>query len=139
MHLNGDAVVLEVDPQNSRISLGLKQASEDPWSSIASQYEVGQVVTGKVSKIASFSFAIRCLTLAVLFPLRMATPNTTTPPAAMPVVMKARSDHLPICLLVRMQRSDSQCGTLDALANSRVGTTTADIAGHGLVNVGIGW
>lgn len=49
-----DAVVLEVDPQNNRISLGLKQASEDPWSSIASQYEVGQVVTGKVSKIASF-------------------------------------------------------------------------------------
>lgn len=49
-----EAVVLEVDPQNSRISLGLKQASEDPWNSISSRYTVGQIVKGKVSKIASF-------------------------------------------------------------------------------------
>ena len=49
-----EAVVLEVDSANQRISLGLKQAQEDPWSSIASHYAVGQRVKGKVSKIASF-------------------------------------------------------------------------------------
>ena len=49
-----EAVVLEVDPQNNRISLGLKQAEEDPWNTIASRYQVGQTVTGKVSKVASF-------------------------------------------------------------------------------------
>lgn len=49
-----EAVVLEVDPQNKRISLGLKQASSDPWETIAAKYEVGQKVRGKVSKIASF-------------------------------------------------------------------------------------
>jgi len=49
-----EAVVLEVDPGNKRISLGLKQAQDDPWNTIASRYEVGQVVTGKVSKVASF-------------------------------------------------------------------------------------
>ena len=49
-----DCVILEVDPQQQRISLGLKQAQEDPWSQIAAKYKVGQVVKGKVSKLASF-------------------------------------------------------------------------------------
>ena len=49
-----EAVVLEIDVGQQRISLGLKQASEDPWHSIASRYSIGQIVKGKVSKIASF-------------------------------------------------------------------------------------
>ena len=49
-----DAIVLEVDPSSQRISLGLKQAQDDPWMAIASKYAVGQKVTGKVSKLASF-------------------------------------------------------------------------------------
>ena len=49
-----EAIVLEVNPQEQRISLGLKQASQDPWSEIASKYKVGQLVKGKVSKTASF-------------------------------------------------------------------------------------
>ncbi len=49
-----DVVILEVSPENQRISLGLKQAQEDPWSSIAANYKIGQLVTGKVTKLASF-------------------------------------------------------------------------------------
>lgn len=49
-----DAVVLEVDPKGNRISLGLKQASDDPWNTIASRYKLGQIVSGEVSKVASF-------------------------------------------------------------------------------------
>ncbi|MBR1609020.1 MAG: 30S ribosomal protein S1 [Kiritimatiellae bacterium] len=49
-----EAVVLEVDVENQRISLGLKQAQEDPWTSITAHYKVGQKVKGVVSKIASF-------------------------------------------------------------------------------------
>ena len=48
------AVVLEVDPDSQRISLGLKQAQEDPWSTIAARLKVGQMVKGKVTKLASF-------------------------------------------------------------------------------------
>jgi small subunit ribosomal protein S1 len=48
------AVVLEVDSQNQRISLGLKQAQDDPWNTIAARYKVGQLVKGKVTKVASF-------------------------------------------------------------------------------------
>ena len=49
-----EAVVLEVDPSQQRISLGLKQAQHAPWASIAGRYEVGQMVKGKISKLASF-------------------------------------------------------------------------------------
>ena len=49
-----EAVVLEVNVEDQRISLGLKQAQDDPWTTIVSNYQVGQMVKGKVSKIASF-------------------------------------------------------------------------------------
>ena len=49
-----EAVILEVDAANQRISLGLKQAQEDPWTTIAGRYKVGQMVKGKVTKLASF-------------------------------------------------------------------------------------
>jgi len=51
---NVEAVVLEVDPGNTRISLGVKQAQEDPWNTIIARYDVGQIVKGTVSKVASF-------------------------------------------------------------------------------------
>ncbi|MDD2599504.1 MAG: 30S ribosomal protein S1 [Kiritimatiellae bacterium] len=49
-----DAVVLEVNPEDQRISLGLKQASDDPWNTITTRFAIGQIVKGTVSKIASF-------------------------------------------------------------------------------------
>jgi small subunit ribosomal protein S1 len=39
---------------NQRISLGLKQAQDDPWTGIDRPLPVGQIVKGKVTKIASF-------------------------------------------------------------------------------------
>ena len=49
-----DAVVIDIDKQNQRISLGLKQLDEDPWKSIDTRYKIGDMVKGKVSKIATF-------------------------------------------------------------------------------------
>ena len=49
-----EAVVLDVNAKEQRISLGLKQAQTDPWSEIATKYAVGSIVKGKVSKLASF-------------------------------------------------------------------------------------
>jgi small subunit ribosomal protein S1 len=48
------AVVLEVDKANQRIALGVKQLEEDPWEKIDTLYKVGDLVTGKVTKLASF-------------------------------------------------------------------------------------
>lgn len=49
-----EAIVLEVSPENQRISLGLKQAQEDPWTGISNRYRIGQLIKGKISKLASF-------------------------------------------------------------------------------------
>ncbi|HIE10283.1 MAG TPA: S1 RNA-binding domain-containing protein, partial [Kiritimatiellae bacterium] len=49
-----EAVVLEVDPGNRRVSLGLKQAQEDPWTTVGSRYQVGQKVKGRVVRLAAF-------------------------------------------------------------------------------------
>ncbi|MSU59231.1 MAG: 30S ribosomal protein S1 [Pedosphaera sp.] len=49
-----EAQVLEVDKANQRIAVGVKQISTDPWEKIAQLYKVGDLVQGKVTKLASF-------------------------------------------------------------------------------------
>jgi small subunit ribosomal protein S1 len=49
-----EATVLEVDRPNQRIALGMKQLGTDPWESIEKLYKVGDLVAGKVTKLASF-------------------------------------------------------------------------------------
>jgi len=49
-----EAVVLEVDKANQRIAVGLKQLTQDPWETIDHLYKVGDLVTGQVTKLASF-------------------------------------------------------------------------------------
>ncbi len=46
--------VLRVDEDKQKISLGLKQLSPDPWSRVPATYEVGQVRTGRVTRLAEF-------------------------------------------------------------------------------------
>ncbi|MEG0476865.1 MAG: 30S ribosomal protein S1 [Raoultibacter sp.] len=53
----GDEVeveVLDVDLQRERISLGLKQTTEDPWIKLVENYPIGTIVDGKVTKIVPF-------------------------------------------------------------------------------------
>jgi len=49
-----DAIVLDVDASQQRISLGVKQLAVDPWTDIDAFFKIGDVVTGTVSKITSF-------------------------------------------------------------------------------------
>jgi small subunit ribosomal protein S1 len=53
----GDQVtvkVLRVDDGTGKISLGLKQLQDDPWSTVGTTYEVGQVRSGRVTRVAEF-------------------------------------------------------------------------------------
>ena len=43
-----------MDDDKQKISLGVKQLSEDPWSRVPATYEVGQVRTGRVTRLAEF-------------------------------------------------------------------------------------
>jgi len=46
--------VLRVDEGTGKISLGLKQLQADPWSTVGSTYAVGQVLSGRVTRMAEF-------------------------------------------------------------------------------------
>jgi len=46
--------VLRVDDATRKISLGLKQLLDDPWATVATTYEVGQVRSGRVTRVAEF-------------------------------------------------------------------------------------
>ena len=49
-----EAVVLRVDPEEEKISLGMKQAEEDPWLSLPEKYPPGTRIRGKVRNLTSF-------------------------------------------------------------------------------------
>jgi small subunit ribosomal protein S1 len=49
-----EAVVIDIDKVNQRISLGIKQLADDPWKMIDEKYKIGDLVKGKVTKLASF-------------------------------------------------------------------------------------
>jgi small subunit ribosomal protein S1 len=49
-----EAVVLKVDPNEEKISLGMKQTEQDPWVVLPYKYPVGTRITGKVRNLTSF-------------------------------------------------------------------------------------
>ena len=54
-----DAVILGIDEENKRVSLGIKQLSDDPWANIEEEYPVGTIMDGEVSKITNFGAFVK--------------------------------------------------------------------------------
>ncbi|HBG08777.1 MAG: bifunctional 4-hydroxy-3-methylbut-2-enyl diphosphate reductase/30S ribosomal protein S1 [Limnochordia bacterium] len=52
-------MVLGVDRERERISLGLKQTIPDPWSTVGERYVVGQKVTGEVTRVVDFGAFVK--------------------------------------------------------------------------------
>ncbi|MGA2222975.1 MAG: 30S ribosomal protein S1 [Syntrophobacteraceae bacterium] len=53
-----EAVVLSINPQSKRISLGMKQLESNPWDVIAQKYPVGTTIAGKIKNITDFGIFI---------------------------------------------------------------------------------
>ena len=53
-----EAVVLDLKPENRRISLGIKQTVENPWEVISQKYPVGTIIEGKIKNITEFGLFI---------------------------------------------------------------------------------
>jgi small subunit ribosomal protein S1 len=49
-----EAIVLKIDKENERFSLGIKQLRADPWEAVSDKYKVGQVVPGMVTSLTDF-------------------------------------------------------------------------------------
>ena len=44
-----ELLVLDIDPDNERLSLGVKQLEDDPWDTIAQRYPVGSKIKGPIA------------------------------------------------------------------------------------------
>ncbi|KKP35964.1 MAG: 30S ribosomal protein S1 [candidate division TM6 bacterium GW2011_GWF2_32_72] len=53
------AVVLSIDEQNKKVSLGIKQLEANPWDTIEETYQVGSIVDGEVAKITNFGAFVK--------------------------------------------------------------------------------
>ena len=49
-----EVIVLQIDPAEQRVSLGLKQVEPDPWLEVPEKYKIGSVVTGEIMNLTSF-------------------------------------------------------------------------------------
>lgn len=54
-----EAIVLAIDKDNKKISLGIKQLVVDPWEKVAEEYPAGSIIEGEVSKITNFGAFVR--------------------------------------------------------------------------------
>jgi len=80
-----DVVILNIDAENKRISLGLKQAEEDPWLKIGENYPVGMNVKGKVVRLMDKGIVVDIgndiegfVPLTLLDPTQRTTPSSPT-------------------------------------------------------------
>ena len=48
------AIVLSIDKETEKFSLGVKQLERDPWENIKARYKIGQSIEGKISKVVDF-------------------------------------------------------------------------------------
>ena len=48
------AIVLEIDKENERFSLGIKQLQQDPWETVGERYDTGKEITGTVTNVTDF-------------------------------------------------------------------------------------
>ena len=61
MYQKGDviqAIVLEIDKDNERFSLGIKQLQADPWETVAERYGVGKEITGTITNVTDFGIFV---------------------------------------------------------------------------------
>ncbi len=52
------AIVLNIDKENERFSLGIKQLESDPWESIPQRYPIGSVVSGPITNVTDFGLFV---------------------------------------------------------------------------------
>jgi len=52
------AIVLDIEKENERFSLGIKQLAEDPWKTVAERYEVGKEITGTITNLTDFGIFV---------------------------------------------------------------------------------
>lgn len=54
-----EAVILSIDPDGKKVSLGIKQLLQDPWQLIEEEYPIGRIIEGEVTKMTNFGAFVK--------------------------------------------------------------------------------
>src|SRR5690348_18209301 len=120
--------ILNIDRENKRISLGLKQIQPDPWTTVAQRYPMGSRVTGKVVRLTDFGAFVELEpgVDGLLHVSQMANRSIGTP-----ANMVSVGDELTL-LVIRVDPNERRIGlSLKELAHAMMPPPEVDTGGGG--------
>jgi small subunit ribosomal protein S1 len=131
-----DALVLKIDKENEKFSLGIKQLQPNPWDAILKKYPVGNEVTGTVSSLADFGAFIRLeegieglIYSSELATERVEKPEEVVQPGQTVTALITRVDPVEqkISLSIRALTDRDQRETLKRVAQQQASTQTTTL------------
>ncbi|MGE5485256.1 MAG: bifunctional 4-hydroxy-3-methylbut-2-enyl diphosphate reductase/30S ribosomal protein S1 [Ignavibacteriales bacterium] len=117
-----DVMILRIDKEKGKISLGLKQVLPDPWSTVATKYPVDSVVEGKVTRLAPFGAFVQLepgieglIHISELSHERVSKPDEVVSPGqgVRVKVLKSRPEERRISLSLKAVEDDSEKKQVD--------------------------
>jgi small subunit ribosomal protein S1 len=134
-----EAVVLKIDKENEKFSLGIKQLEDNPWNEILRKYPVGSEITGAVTNVADFGAFVRLedgieglIYSSELSNERVDNPSEVVAPGQQVTALVTRVDPVEqkISLSIRALNDKEQRESLKKLAaqqSARQSTTLGDL------------
>ncbi len=136
-------MILRLDPEAGRVSLGLRQILPDPWSEVENKYKVGDVVSGTVSRLVPFGAFVQLGDIEAIIPntelsrKRVKRPDdvVSTGETVKAQIVDIRADERRMTLSLRRLHEDKERKDYDSY-QSRSGfdgrTTLGDLVGDKL-------
>jgi small subunit ribosomal protein S1 len=131
-----EAVVLKIDKENEKFSLGIKQLQPNPWDEILKRYPVGSEVTGTVASLADFGAFVRLeegieglIYSSELAAEKVENPQDVVKPGETVTALVTRVDPVEqkISLSIRALSDREQRRTLEKLAQQQASTQTTTL------------
>ncbi len=128
------AIVLDIDSDNERFSLGIKQLQSDPWETVSERYEVGKEITGTVTNITDFGVFVELEEgiEGLVHVSEISKEKIKTPVGKFEVgdvltakVMNINSDERRIGLSIKRLEIDDEQGLLSEYVNTMKPATSA--------------
>ncbi|MFZ0611955.1 MAG: 30S ribosomal protein S1 [Desulfobacterales bacterium] len=128
------AIVLDIDKDNERFSLGVKQLQSDPWDTVSERYEVGKEITGTITNLTDFGIFVELEEgiEGLVHVSEISKEKIKTPVGKFNVgdvitakVMNINTDERRIGLSIKRLEMDDEQGMLsDYVSNMRPATST---------------
>jgi small subunit ribosomal protein S1 len=131
-----EAIVLKIDQDNEKFSLGIKQLTPNPWEGIQRRYPLGTSVTGEVTSVTEFGAFVKLeegieglIYSSELSTEKVDKPSDVVKPGdtVTALVTKIDPDDQKISLSVRALTDREQRETLKRLAAQQAATQTTTI------------